>query len=223
MLNFFFPKFCLVCSRVLLKEEELLCLHCVSDLPLTNFHKYEENIVLNLFYGLLPVCQATSLLHFTKKGITQNLLHQLKYKSQQKIGAYFGKWLGWELKQIARYKDIEAVIAVPLHKKRLRTRGYNQVANFAKQISLQLQVPYYEGILIKAVNVRSQVGLDRWDRINSKLIFEISDAKTCQVVLNKHVLLVDDLITTGSTIIECGNALLKVPIRKLSVASLAIG
>lgn len=223
MLNFLFPRFCHGCIRVLLRQEELLCLHCISELPLTHFHKHQEEFVLNIFYGLLPVYQATSLLYFAKKGITQNLLHRLKYKDQQNIGEFFGEWLGSELKQIESYREIEAVVIVPLHKKRLRKRGYNQVRLFAKQIAQQLEIPFYENMLIKKYNIRTQVGLERWARIKPKQSFQLADPQTTQAIENKHVLLVDDLITTGATIVACGKELLKAPIRKLSIASLAVG
>ncbi|HLS12826.1 MAG TPA: phosphoribosyltransferase family protein [Flavobacteriaceae bacterium] len=199
--------------------EELLCSYCLSDLPLTHFHTYDDSTVLDKFYGLLPAYQATALLYFIKKGISQKLLHKLKYEDQQNIGTYFGKWLGSELKQIPSYLDVEVVVPVPLHKKRFRSRGYNQVTKFAKQIASQLDASYCEKSLIKISHARSQVGLGRWSRFGSKEVFKLGDPST---IRGKHVLLVDDLIATGATLINCGKELLKAPVSKLSIATLAM-
>ena len=199
--------------------EELLCSYCLCELPLTHFHTYDDKTVLNKFYGLLPVHQASAKLYFIKKGITQKLLHKLKYEGQQNIGTYFGNWFGSELSQLASYSDVEVVVPVPLHKKRLRSRGYNQVKNFAQQIAEHLQAHYCEKSLIKISHASSQVGLGRWNRFGSKEVFQLGNPANVQ---NKHVLLVDDLITTGATLISCGKELLKAPVSKLSIVTLAM-
>ena len=175
--------------------------------------------MLDRFYGLLPVHQATAMLYFIKKGISQKILHKLKYEDQQNIGSYFGKWLGMDLSQIPSYSDVDVVVPVPLHKKRLRSRGYNQVTMFAKQIAEQLNASYCEESLIKVTHARSQVGLGRWSRFGSKEVFSLGNPS---LVVEKHVLLVDDLIATGATLINCGKELLKAPVRKLSIATLAM-
>ena len=219
MLNVLLPKFCASCHNVLLSMEELLCSYCLSELPLTHFHTYDDKTVLNKFYGLLPVYQASAKLYFIKKGISQKLLHKLKYEGQQNIGTYFGNWFGSELSHLPSYSDVDVVVPVPLHKKRLRSRGYNQVKNFAMQIAEQLNASYCEDSLIKVSHASSQVGLGRWSRFGSKEVFQLGDPSFVQ---NKHVLLVDDLITTGATLISCGKELLKAPVGKLSIATLAM-
>src|SRR5690554_468271 len=219
MLNVLLPKFCASCHNVLLSMEELLCSYCLSELPLTHFHTYDDKTVLNKFYGLLPVYQASAKLYFIKKGISQKLLHKLKYEGQQNIGTYFGNWFGSELSHLPSYSDVDVVVPVPLHKKRLRSRGYNQVKNFAMQIAEQLNASYCEDSLIKISHASSQVGLGRWSRFGSKEVFRLGDPTTVQ---NKHVLLVDDLITTGATLISCGKELLKAPVGKLSIVTLAM-
>lgn len=219
MLNVLLPKFCASCHNVLLSMEELLCSYCLSELPLTHFHTYDDKTVLNKFYGLLPVYQASAKLYFIKKGISQKLLHKLKYEGQQNIGTYFGNWFGSELSHLPSYSDVDVVVPVPLHKKRLRSRGYNQVKNFAMQIAEQLNASYCEDSLIKISHASSQVGLGRWSRFGSKEVFRLGDPTTVQ---NKHVLLVDDLITTGATLISCGKELLKAPVKKLSIVTLAM-
>src|SRR5690625_2341018 len=220
MLNVLLPRFCITCNNTLLSMEELLCSFCLSELPLTHFHTYNDTTVLDKFYGLLPVYQATAMLYFVKKEVTQKIMHKLKYEAQQDIGIYFGKWLGKDLSQIPSYSDVDVVVPVPLHKKRLRSRGYNQVTKFAKHIADQLNASFCERSLIKVTHARSQVGLGRWSRFGSKEVFRLGDASLIQ---DKHVLLVDDLIATGATLINCGKELLKAPVRKLSIATLAMG
>lgn len=219
MLNILLPRFCVTCNNTLLSMEEILCSFCISELPLTHFHTYNDSSMLDRFYGLLPVHQATAMLYFIKKGISQKILHKLKYEDQQNIGSYFGKWLGKDLSQIPSYSDVDVVVPVPLHKKRLRSRGYNQVTMFAKQIAEQLNASYCEESLIKVTHARSQVGLGRWSRFGSKEVFSLGNPS---LVVEKHVLLVDDLIATGATLINCGKELLKAPVRKLSIATLAM-
>lgn len=219
MLNVLLPRFCITCNNTLLSMEELLCSFCLSELPLTHFHTYNDTTVLDKFYGLLPVYQATAMLYFVKKGVTQKIMHKLKYEAQQDIGTYFGKWLGKDLSQIPSYSDIDVVVPVPLHKKRLRSRGYNQVAMFAKHIAEQLDARYCEESLIKVTHARSQVGLGRWSRFGSKEVFRLGSPSS---VKEKHVLLVDDLVATGATLINCGKELLKAPVSKLSIATLAM-
>ncbi len=219
MLNILFPKFCATCTNVLISQEELLCSYCLSELPLTHFHQFNDHTMYDKFYGLLPIHQATALLYFIKKGITQKLLHKLKYEGQQNIGSYFGNWLGSELKQIPSYQNIQAVVPVPLHKKRLRTRGYNQVERFAQELAKHLQAEYCDESLLKISAAKSQVTLGRWARFRTNEVFKLGNTDR---IKNKHVLLVDDIITTGATLVECGKELLKAPVDKLSIATLAM-
>lgn len=221
MLNILFPRFCMACTNTLLKQEKVLCSYCLCLLPLTRFHLQTTtgNSMEDKFYGLLPVYQATSLMYFTKKGIAQKVLHKLKYEGHQQIGTFFGNWLGSELQKSSSYSDIDIVIPVPLDKKRLRKRGYNQVANFAIQIAFHLQAKYCDTSLTKITSAVSQVGLSHWSRWRTEKIFSLKDRKS---IKNKHVLLVDDLITTGATLTQCGKELLKAPIKKLSIATLAM-
>lgn len=220
LLNLFFPKVCLACSNLLSDNELYVCTNCRHDLPVTNYHLENSDKVYKLLYGRVQLEKATSLLRFQKKGIVQQLLHNLKYKGHQEIGTFFGQWLGDELANLNGYKDIDLVIPVPLHRRKLRKRGYNQVTRFAKEIAKCLNAKYCDTVLIKINNTTSQVMKSRLARWTSS--DEIFSIQNLDLIDHKHVLLVDDIITTGATIESCANQLLKAKNVKLSVASMAI-
>lgn len=173
----------------------------------------------NVFYGRFPVEQATALFQFQKRGITQQLLHNLKYRGQEKISNYFGKWLGIELSENENYSSINMVIPVPLHRQKLKKRGYNQVSGFGKEIAAALKIPFREDVLIKVSKTHSQVFKKRLTRFVAEEIFTLSKP---EIISNKHILLVDDIVTTGATLENCAQQLLKSPHVKLSVATIAI-
>lgn len=220
IINVFFPKVCYACHDLLGDNEQDICTHCRNSLPVTDFHFNEDDTVLKVFYGRVKVINATALLRFEKKGIAQQLIHSLKYKGQEQIGVFLGDWLGGELKTVKAYEDIDLVIPVPLHKKKLKKRGYNQVAKFAQHIALALNVPYKDDVLVKVTNTESQVlkkRLARWNNTN-----ELFALKNKHAIANKHILLVDDLITTGATMEACITVLNRADNIKISVASIAI-
>lgn len=219
MLNLFFPKVCCSCKHPLLKGEEVLCTDCLHSLPLASFHKTGSDTLKNKSYGRFLLKNATALLFFQKKGITQELLHNLKYRGKQKISTYFGKWLGAELADIEDYRDIDLVIPVPLHKQKLKKRGYNQVEGFGKEIAFALKIPYRDDILIKISKTGSQVFKTRILRFETEEVFTVQNLEALK---NKHVLLVDDIITTGATVERCALQLLKADGVSISVAVIAV-
>ena len=220
IINLFFPKVCFACNHLLTDNEIYVCTDCRHHLPVTNYHLNFDKSVLKIFYGRAKIENATALLRFEKKGITQQLIHNLKYKGYENVGVFLGQWLGAELKNIPHYKNIDAVIPVPLHKKKLKKRGYNQVAKFAKEIALQLDTEYIDTALIKVSNTTSQVTKNRISRwTNNQEIFTLQNKEK---ITNKHILLVDDLITTGATMEACILVINKAENVKISVASMAI-
>ncbi|MEL6811910.1 MAG: phosphoribosyltransferase family protein [Bacteroidota bacterium] len=172
-----------------------------------------------VFYGRFPLENATALLQFEKKGLTQQLLHNLKYRGRKEISTFFGKWLGTELAERAQYRTIDLVVPVPLHKQKLRKRGYNQVSGFGKEIALALGVPFSEDILLKISKTNSQVFKKRFTRVSSEEIFTLNQP---EAITGKHLLLVDDIVTTGSTLENCALQLLKAEKVTLSIATIAI-
>ena len=172
----------------------------------------------NKFYGRFLVQNATALINFQKRGITQELLHNLKYRGKKEISSFFGKWLGAELAEIPTYREIDLVIPVPLHKQKLKKRGYNQVEGFGKEIAAALNIPYKDDILIKVSKTGSQVFKTRMLRFEAEEVFTVQNLDQ---INNKHVLLVDDIITTGATLEKCALQLLKAENVKISIATIA--
>ncbi|MBJ6369107.1 ComF family protein [Snuella sedimenti] len=220
LVNLFFPKVCYACLNLLQDNEETICVDCRHALPVTNFHLNNDDTVLKVFYGRVKVAQATALLRFEKKGIVQQLIHGLKYKGYESVGVVLGQWLGNELKTIPAYNTIDMVIPVPLHKSKLRKRGYNQVAKFGACIAEALDSGYSDNVLVKKTNITSQVTKKRFARWqNNEAHFTLQNTKTIE---NKHILLVDDIITTGATLEACITVLNQAQNVKISVATMAI-
>lgn len=220
VINLFFPKVCYACQKHLYDNEHDICVSCRNDLPVTNFHFNNDATVLKIFYGRVKVEKATALLRFEKKSLVQQLIHGLKYKGYEDIGLVLGDWLGEELKASGYYNTIDIVVPVPLHKNKLRKRGYNQVTKFAQQIAKALHADFKDDILLKVTNTKSQVHKNRLSRwTNNDELFTIQNKKAIE---NKHILIVDDIITTGATLEACITILNQAPNLKISVAAMAI-
>jgi ComF family protein len=220
IIDLFFPKVCYACHEVLNDHEQDICTDCRNNLAVTNFHFNQEDNVSKVFYARVKVEYGTALFRFEKKGLVQQLIHNLKYKGQESIGVFLGDWLGGELKTVKEYSEIDMVIPVPLHKNKLKKRGYNQVAKFAEHIAMALNVKYVDNVLLKVTNTDSQVLKSRFARwTNNEELFTLQNK---YVIANKHILLVDDLITTGATMEACINVLNQAENVKISVACMAI-
>jgi len=214
--NLLFPQVCVACGDALQKNEEYICLKCLYHLPKTNFHNISENEMEQRFWGKAPIERATAFFHFNKESSVQKILHQLKYKGNKEIGELFGKQLGIEL----NYQDVDVIVPVPLHAKKLRKRGYNQSEWIAKGIAQKWNKPLDVDNLYRAIENPTQTkkGLyERWENVND--IFKLKNSAAFQ---NKHVLLVDDVMTTGATIEACAKAILQSENAKVSVVTLAI-
>lgn len=220
ILSSFFPATCLVCLDKLRHQEQHICTKCRHNLPFTDFHKHAENPVLHTFYGRVTIENAIALLHYKKHGMVQQLLHQLKYKGRQEVGEVLGNILGNELKQTTAYSNISHIIPVPLHKKRFRKRGYNQVTTFGQQLANHLDAIYTDDVLVKVTNTKTQAFKNRATRwLTSQHSFEVKNTAT---LAGKHILLVDDIITTGATLEACSLALQTIPNIKISIAKMSI-
>lgn len=219
-INMLYPSLCHICSAELLKNEAIICTSCLHDLPITNYQQDNDNPVKKVFYGRIKLEHATALLQFRKKAGVQQLIHDLKYRGHKEIGNFLGKWMGEELSKNEIYQTVDLVIPVPLHQKKLKIRGYNQVEGFAKEIANCLQAQYADDILLKTSASTTQTlknRISRWGKIEESLIIENSWQAE-----NKHILLTDDLITTGATIEACAHKLFEIKGVKLSVAAMAI-
>ncbi len=220
ILNLFFPKVCYACHNLLHDNEATICIDCRHDLPVTNFHFDDNHAIKKVLYGRATIKNGTALFRFEKKGLVQQLIHGLKYKGYEHIGFVLGNWLGGELKTIKEYQSIDVVIPVPLHKKKLKKRGYNQVSKFGQQIAKALNADYKEDVLIKITNTKSQTTKGRFSRwTNTDELFAL---KNMTAIDNKHILLVDDIITTGATLEACILVLNHAKNIKISIATMAI-
>jgi len=214
-----YPRLCAGCSTPLVKGEEVLCLNCLADLPRTNYHLYLENPVFQIFIGRVNISLATSFCRFDKGGRLQHLLHQLKYKGNCEVGHKMGNLFGYDLIQCDLFKDIDALIPVPLHPAKEKKRGYNQSAEICKGLSESMNRPLLGGNLVRAFDTATQTQkgrFERWENVSG--IFKV---KNDVPLRGKHLLLVDDVVTTGATLEACCDPLLKIPDVRVSIATIA--
>lgn len=218
ILNVFYPHLC-ICNRQLLETEKILCSVCRHNLPIISIKNYAKNEITQIFYGRIPIKKAASFLYFKKDNSTQKLIHHLKYKGNQEIGTLLGNWFGNILKDQNAFKDVDYIIAVPLHPKKEKTRGYNQITTFCISLSKILEIKHLENILQRVSLTKTQTLKQRFERFsNSDTKFFLTDTK---ILENKHILLVDDVITTGATLEACCNELLKTKNVRISIATMA--
>jgi ComF family protein len=219
MLHLFFPHTCVGCGTDVIDHDQLLCLHCLNHLPATNFFNQPNNPVEQVFYGRIPVANAGAGYFFTKDSLLQNLIVQLKYKGNKQIGFYLGQLLGNFLIKCDRFKQVDGLVPLPLNPRREKNRGYNQATMLCNGISSVLKKPVIEKAVVRSVYTETQTHkgrISRWENMDG--IFEVKNPSALE---NKHILLVDDVVTTGATLEACGSEILKVPGTTLSVATLA--
>ncbi len=220
IINLFFPPVCAGCHSFLVSNENVICTLCRHNLPLTNHHLNPENEAFKKFYGRIPVEHTSTLLYFHKKGIVQELIHNLKYKGQEEIGTVLGEWYADELKTLEILQSVDEIIPVPLHKRKLRERGYNQVTNFGTTLSSGLNIPYNPNLLVRNIYSKTQSKKNLLNR--SEGIDTTFDVIFSEKDHDKHFLLIDDVLTTGSTLEACSHALLKIPGAKISIVCMAM-
>ena len=219
IINLFFPETCMYCGIEVERSGNLLCFSCLSDLPLTHFSFMPKNRLENSFRGRIPVNSATALLYFHKKGMAQQLIDQLKYHNRQRIGTYLGDWLGEEIISSGRFASIDLIVPVPLHPDKEKKRGYNQVTTFAESLSRKIGAPMVPDLLVKVSASVTQTHKNRVERaLNKDNEFKLMDRGR---LVNQHVLLVDDIITSGATLEGCWTPLQQVEGIKISLASMA--
>ncbi|QXP71376.1 ComF family protein [Polaribacter sp. R2A056_3_33] len=219
LFNLFYPKLCANCDNQLTKNENAICTFCRHDLPLTNFTNYSENKITKTFYGRITIEKAYSLLFYRKIGITKKLIHELKYKGNEEIGMFFGNWLGEMLIENNEFSAIDVIVPVPLHPKKRRERGYNQVSKFGESLSNHLNKTFVEDILLRTSSSKTQTFKARFERFNNNdTKFQLSNITALK---NKHILLIDDVITTGATLEACAKELQKTEGVKISILTMA--
>lgn len=219
LLKLLYPLYCSGCKTLLLKNEKVLCTTCLHHLPTTLHIDIQQNEILKKFYGIIPIEFAASFLYFHQNGIAQNLIHELKYKKRQEIGVFLGEMFGQQLTHNSNFKTIDFVIPVPLHKKRLHERGYNQVETLCKTIAELCQIQFKDDLLQRNRYSKSQTKKTKLERsTGTNSLFSLSNYEAYE---GSHFLLVDDVITTGATIEACAKELLKIPNSKISIITIA--
>jgi len=214
-----FPRVCEACGKSLYKNENIICFNCLYDLPRTDYCYHLDNPIADLFAGRIRIEKGTALFTFQKGSRFRKLLHNLKYKNKPEIGILLGKELGAEMLKSENFQDIDYIIPVPLHPKRYKQRGYNQSEKISEGISKILKVPVLTDCLVRNMETVTQTKLtkeERWENVSGK--FKIFKPEK---LITKHILLVDDIVTSGSTLEACSEVLLKINDLKLSIAVLA--
>lgn len=214
-----FPRVCEACGNPLGKNEEVLCFDCLFELPRTNYCNELNNPITQMFVGRMKIEKATALFHFHKGSKFRKLLHGLKYKHKPEIGVILGKELGSEMLASGNFSDIDYIVPVPLHPSRQKERGYNQSERIGSGISEITGIPLSVGNLIRNQKTTTQTKMnkeERWNNVSGKFI-----VKNPELFAGKHLLLIDDVITTGATTESCGQTLLNIEGARLSIAVLA--
>lgn len=217
LLHLFFPHICAGCGKDLPARESQLCMRCAAAMPCTGFVRYAANPVEKIFWGRLPLRAATAQYYFTKGSLMQEILHHLKYKGHQDLGVQLGRMMGESLFHSGRFEP-DALVPLPLHPARERQRGYNQSRLLCDGLAEVLHLPVWADVIQRPLFTQTQTRkgrVERWKNMEGR--FALSHESALQ---DKHILLVDDVITTGATLEACGQELLRVPGLVLSVAAL---
>lgn len=218
MLHLLFPHRCAGCGSDVLSADQIICTECIDALPQTYFEQYSGNPIEKIFWGRLPLANATSQFFFTKDSVMQHLMHQLKYRGNREVGVYLGKLIGSQLEATNRFRNVDAIVPLPLYPEKEYQRGYNQATLLCEGIAEVLQKPVLQNAVVRTHHTDSQTKksrVERWQNMEGRFLISNSDA-----LQHKHLLLVDDVVTTGATLEACGRKLLEVDGVRLSVATL---
>ncbi len=219
-LSFFYPEMCLACETHPRAPGDVLCVRCNGTLPLLNYHRQRENPFTIRFWGRLPLHAGAAMMLFTKDSRVQHLLHNLKYNGQREIGVELGRKFGWMLGQSKAFGKPDVIVPVPLHERKEWMRGYNQSAMFGSGLASSLGVEHLPKAMFRTAYTETQTRKSRIERLqNVRDVFEVRQRER---LAGKHVLLVDDVLTTGSTLEACALKILEITGTRVSMATIAI-
>ncbi len=214
-----YPKLCGGCGNHLYENEEVVCVYCRASLPLSGECDFENNASEKLFWGKVSITAAASFLFFQKKSSTQHLLHQLKYQQKENIGEWLGEQFAYSLQSKGRFAAVEIIIPIPLHPSRIKFRGYNQCDAIARGMASVLLIPIVNGVLIRSVATQSQTKKNRFQRFeNMESVFSLAQTSA---IKGKNILLLDDVLTTGATLVSAAQVLQQAGSNKLFVGAIA--
>jgi ComF family protein len=217
--HLFFPHTCCGCGTDLLTEKSIFCIYCLASMPLTGFEDHPGNPVEKIFWGRAEIHAASAHLYFTKNSVVQQSLHQFKYKGRKEIGFYFGKCIGRALTNAGRFQTCDLILPLPLYISREKKRGYNQATLLSEGISSVMHIPVIPDALIRIKKTSTQTHknrIQRWQNMTDK--FQV---RRKEQLTGKHILLVDDVVTTGATLEACAQTLNNLEGITLSIATLA--
>ena len=217
--DLFYPPLCYGCNEVLQKNDDILCNHCLLHLSFVPISVDTNTEMKRRFYGKLKVEHCIAVLYFSENGITQQLLHALKYKNQQKIGVFIANQGIHYLNYHEIFKWTDVIVGIPLHQSKEKERGYNQLDTFCNTLSKHYKLPYYKDFLIKTSKTKTQTHKNILQRAETKSEFKVNPKYN--YLEHKNVLLVDDVMTTGSTLEIAGNCILKNTNNQISILTMA--
>ena len=216
----FFPQCCLVCGKTLLEGEEYLCFHCLSNMPRTHLYLHKDNEMEKELWGKFPIERASAYLYYSKGGDVKKLLTDLKYRGNADLGCFLGRCMTREMLSSGFFQGVDGIIPVPLHPRKQKIRGYNQSIMLANGISSVTNIPVWNDLLVRTQYTQTQTRKGSYERwLNVKDMFECSSPDRLR---GKHVLLVDDVFTTGATLVACADAFRQIPDLRFSVLTLAL-
>lgn len=217
LLHILFPRVCTGCGNDMINGNTLLCLKCLHAMPETGFELHNANPIEKKFWGRLQVSAATSQFYFTRESLMQRLMHEFKYRGNKDLGLQLGRMIGDTIKRSGRFR-VDALLPLPLFESRERRRGFNQSLVLCEGMAQQMNIPIARNAMVRSSDTETQTRkgrIDRWLNMEGKFI-----VKDPAAVAGRHLLLVDDVVTTGATLEACGAEILKMPDTRLSIATL---
>lgn len=219
IINLFYPRVCVSCGELLIRQEDTICLPCQYLLPKTGYENYSDNPLVRIFWGQIDFHAVTAEFFFSKTGKIQNLIHKLKYQGNLESGIFLGQQLGASLKKAPLFQGIDYIIPIPLHPKKEYQRGYNQSFVISQGVEKEINIPIAKDCLYRKIYTSTQTKKSRKERLEN--VRDIFGIKNQEKLIGRHILLIDDVLTTGATLMAAGETLLKIPNIKISAATVA--